>query len=395
MTWALVISAPGAPTASKSFYSSSNVCTPSRAGILTGRFAIRAGLAWKVLFPNDGRGLSAEEITIPSLLKRAGYQTAAIGKWHLGDQPEFHPFRHGFDRFFGVEYSNDMLPFALFDGEEEIEQPVDQSTLTARYTAYAVDFIKQNADSPFFLYLPHTFPHIPLHVSDRFAGRSAAGLYGDVVEEMDWRTGQIIETLRELGILDDTLVIFTSDNGPWFEGSSGPARGRKGSTWSGGYRVPLIASWPNRIPAATVSGEMGMNIDLLPTIAEAAQIEPPEDHRLDGRSLLPVLSGTAETGHEYLYFFSNEDIVAIRDRRWKLVTYSYYRDLFVALDRIGPEYGHPGPYFLLFDMEDPEPERYSLARDNPEVVERLYAEMKRAQAAFEAMKTHEIAVVPE
>jgi uncharacterized sulfatase len=245
------------------------------------------------------------------------------------------------------------------------------------------------------LYLPHTFPHIPLHVSDRFAGRSAAGLYGDVVEEIDWSTGQIIETLRELGILDDTLVIFTSDNGPWFEGSSGPARGRKGSTWSGGHRVPLIASWPNRIPAATVSGEMGMNIDLLPTIAEAAQIEPPEDHRLDGRSLLPVLSGTAETGHEYLYFFSNEDIVAIRDRRWKLVTYSYYRDLFVALDRIGPEYGHPGPYFLLFDMEDPEPERYSLARDNPEVVERLYAEMKRAQAAFEAMKTHEIAVVPE
>jgi len=378
-----------------SFYSSANVCTPSRAGILTGRFAIRAGLAWKVLAPNDSRGLPAEETTISSQMKEAGYKTAAIGKWHLGDQPEFHPFRHGFDHFFGVKYSNDMLPFALFDGEEEIEVPVDQSTLTARYTANAVDFIKKNADNPFFLYLPHTFPHIPLHVSDKSAGRSAASLYGDVVEEIDWSTGEIIATLRELGILDNTLVVFTSDNGPWFEGSTGAARGRKGSPWGGGYRVPLIASWPGHIPAATVSGEMGMNIDLLPTITEAAQIDLPEDHELDGRSLLPVLSGKGETSHEYLFFFNNEDVVAIRDRKWKLVTHGYYRKLYIAFDRAGPKHGHPGPYFLLFDMEDPEPERYSLARDNPEVVDRLYAEMKRAQAEFGQMRTHASESVPE
>jgi len=378
-----------------SFYSSANVCTPSRTGILTGRYAIRAGLAWKVLGPNDTRGLSADEITISSLMKGAGYTTAAVGKWHLGDQPEYHPFRHGFDHFFGVEYSNDMRPFALFDGEEEIEQPVDQSTLTARYTARAIEFIKHNATRPFFLYLPHTFPHIPLYASDDFAGRSKAGLYGDVVEEIDWSTGEIIATLRKLGILENTLVIFTSDNGPWFEGSTGPARGRKGGTFGGGFRVPFIASWPGQIPAESVSGEMGMNIDLLPTMAEAAGIDLPEDLELDGRSLLPILGGQGAADNRYLYFFDNEDVVAIRDRRWKLVTHSYYRTMLAPLELAGPAYGHPGPYLLLFDMEDPEPERYSLARDNPEVVERLWAELKRARTGFGVMRTQPPAAFPQ
>jgi arylsulfatase A len=372
-----------------SFYSSANVCTPSRTGILTGRYAIRAGLAWKVLGPNDTRGLSTDETTISSLLKGAGYATAAIGKWHLGDQPDFHPFRHGFDVFYGVEYSNDMRPFELFDGEEMIENPVDQSTLTARYTARAIEFIRENADRPFFLYLPHTMPHIPLFASDKFAGRSDAGLYGDVVEEIDWSTGEIVNTLRDLGIRDNTLVIFTSDNGPWFEGSTGPARDRKGGTFGGGYRVPMIASWPERIPAASVSAEMGMNIDFLPTIAEVAGIDLPEDLELDGRSLLPILGGDIHTDDRYLYFFDNEDVVAIRDRKWKLVTHAHYRTMLVPLELAGPAYGHPGPYLLLFDMEDPEPERYSLARDNPEVVERLRGELKRVRAEFGAMRTQD------
>jgi uncharacterized sulfatase len=377
------------------FYSSANVCTPSRAGILTGRFAIRAGLGWKVVGPNDSRGLSTNEVTISSLLKKAGYKTAAIGKWHLGVRPEFHPLKHGFDHFFGVKYSNDMLPFALFDGEEEIEAPANQSALTARYTDYAVNFIRKNSDGPFFLYLPHTFPHIPLHVSEEFAGRSQASLYGDVVEEIDWSTGQIITTLRELDILENTLVIFTSDNGPWFEGSSGAARDRKGSTYDGGYKVPFIASWPGQIAGNTASTEMAMNTDLLPTIAEAAYIDLPGNHHLDGRSLLKVLSNGGPTPHEYLYFFDNEDIVAIRDQKWKLVIRGYYRSLYFAFDRAGPKYGHPGPYFLLFDMQDPEPERYSLAREHPEVVQRLYAEMTRAQEEFEPLRTKPSHAIPK
>ena len=378
-----------------SFYSSSNVCTPSRAGILTGRFAIRAGLGWKVLGPNDSRGLSSDEITISSLMKQVGYKTATVGKWHLGDQPGFHPFRHGFDQFFGVKYSNDMQPFALYHGEEIIEEPADQATLTSRYTAYAIDFIKQNAESPFFLYFPHTFPHIPLFASDEFSGKSEASLYGDVVEEIDWSTGEIIATLREAGILENTLILFTSDNGPWFEGSSGPARERKASTWDGGYRVPLIASWPGHIPPSTESVELGMNVDLLPTIAEAAKVDLPAEHELDGRSLLPVLSESDSSAHEYLYFFNNEDIAAIRDRKWKLVVRGYYRNLYFAFDRAGPQYGHPGPYFLLFDMEDPEPERYSLARDHPEVVKRLYDELMRAQGEFDPLRTQPSQAIPK
>ncbi len=376
------------------FYSSANVCTPSRAGLLTGRFAIRAGLAWNVVGPNDSRGLTSTEITLSSLMKGAGYRTAMVGKWHLGDQPEFHPLKHGFDQFFGVMYSNDMLPFALFDGEEQIEVPARQSTLTSRYTAYAVDFIRQNAARPFFLYLPHTFPHIPLFANPDHSGRSEAGLYGDVVEEIDWSTGEIMNALRELGIEDNTLILFTSDNGPWFEGSSGAARERKGSTWDGGYRVPLIARWPGRIPSGSASAEIGMNIDLLPTLAEAARIELPAGHELDGLSLMPVLSGQKTSAHEYLYFFNNEDIVAIRDRKWKLVTHGYYRNLYFAFDRAGPEYGHPGPYFLLFDMEDPEPERYSLAREHPEIVARLHSELNRVQSTFDRLRTHPSEAIP-
>ncbi|HEY7775261.1 MAG TPA: sulfatase, partial [Kineobactrum sp.] len=236
-----------------SYYAPANVCTPSRAGMLTGRQPIRMGLAAGVLFPRSKNGLPQAELTLPEMLATVGYRTAMVGKWHLGNTPEHWPTAHGFERFFGVPYSNDMSPFPLYEGDRVIEPEADQSRLTERYTDTAIEIIEAAGDQPFFLYLAHTFPHIPLFAAPPFRGQSEAGLYGDTVETIDWSTGRILQALRENGLDDNTLVIFTSDNGPWFEGSAGESRDRKGGTWDGAYRVPFVARWPAGLPAGTVS----------------------------------------------------------------------------------------------------------------------------------------------
>jgi uncharacterized sulfatase len=368
-----------------SFYASANVCTPSRAGLMTGRYAIRSGLAYKVIEPDDEHGLPAAEITIAETLRDAGYRTALIGKWHLGHTPEHWPTRHGFDAFFGLPYSNDMHPLALYRDQQVIEEPVVQATLTERYTAEVLQSIEDPNDKPFFIFLSHTFPHIPLHASTRFAGRSRAGLYGDVVEEIDWSMGEIFRALREGEIERDTLVIFTSDNGAWFEGDNGAYREGKGTTWDGGYRVPLLAWWPGRIPEGAVSDGLAMNIDILPTLAALAGRDLSNDTLLDGRDIWPLLQGEEASPHEVLYFFNNEDIAAVRTPRWKLMVHSYYRRNLAAFDQF--EQGIGFSYWLLFDMQAKPPERFSVARENPDVLERLLGYLDAGRKQFAGLRT--------
>ncbi|MGI9342458.1 MAG: sulfatase family protein, partial [Gammaproteobacteria bacterium] len=354
-----------------SFYASANICTPSRAGLLTGRYAIRSGLGHNVIEPQDEHGLPADELTVAELLGDAGYRTALIGKWHLGHTPTHWPTQHGFDEFFGLPYSNDMRPLALYRGTSVIEDSVEQTSLTARYTQEVLRFIDADGDRPFFVFLSHTFPHIPLHASPRFAGRSKAGLYGDTVEEIDWGIGEILDALSERGIDRNTLLIFTSDNGAWFEGDNGAFREGKGTTWEGAYRVPMIARWPAGIPPGVVSDAATMNIDILPTLAALAGIDLPAELVLDGVDIRRQLRGADDSPHDVLYFFDNENIAAVRTPRWKLMLHSYYRKNLAAFERF--EQGIGFDYWLLFDMQAAAPERYSVARENPQVLDDMLA----------------------
>ncbi|HUT33108.1 MAG TPA: sulfatase [Planctomycetota bacterium] len=331
-----------------SFYVSAPVCTPSRSTLMTGCYAQRVSLP-NVLFPNSQVGISGKEVTIAELLKARGYATACVGKWHLGHLPQFLPTRHGFDSYLGIPYSNDMWLAAdmaiakdaklgpglslddlkkgnrkrndspLLRNEEVIEYPVDQTTLTERYTEEAIRFITASKDKPFLLYLPHTMPHYPLHVSERFKGKSATGLYGDVIECLDWSTGQILDTLRKLGIDQQTCVIYTSDNGP-AAGSAVPLRGRKGSTWEGGMREPCILRWPGHIPAGTTCDELAATMDLLPTFAKLAGTQAPTDRVIDGRDIWPLMAGVegARTPHEAYFYYRGYSLEAVRSGNWKL-----------------------------------------------------------------------------
>ncbi len=355
-----------------SFYSSANIGTPSRAGLLTGRHAIRSGLANHVIHPRSTHGLSQSEVTIAEMLRPRGYRTAIIGKWHLGHQPEHNPLRHGFDEWFGLFYSNDMMPLALYDGERVVEDPVDQTTLTRRYTDRAIEIIGRADRRPFFIYLAHSMPHVPLFGTAPFAGRSAAGQYGDVVEEIDWNVGRLLDALRRSGQAGNTLVIFTSDNGPWYEGSTGGFRGGKGSSWEGGYRVPFIAWWPGRLRAGAVSDAPASLIDILPTLAAVSGAAPPDDRPIDGRDVWPVLAEGRPSPHETILFFNNDQIAAIRAGDWRLVVQAYYRDLDVPLDQFGA-------YFLFNLRRDPG-ERYNFAAREPEVLARMRARLEAARA---------------
>ena len=363
-----------------SFYSSANVCTAARGGLLTGRYPIRLDLVADVARPTNEIHLAFEETTIAEALQPLGYRSALFGKWHLGSRLEWSPMDQGFDEFFGVLHSNDMTPLELYRGEQMIEDPVDQTTLTERYTREAVRFIEENNDNPFFLYIPHSFPHVPLLVSPRFDGQSDAGLYGDVVETIDWSTGEIIDTLEREGLLENTLVMFTSDNGPWFEGSAGIYRDRKGSSWEGGQRVPFIASWPGTIPAGTISDEPAMNIDLMPTLIELAGGHPPNDRTIDGKNMMPLLTGTGSSPHDALFLFNNDRIVGVRSGRWKLVVETRYR----ATQNSFEHSSYYGPDGLLFDLQTDPSETYSYTREHPEIVERLKGYLLEAREELDA-----------
>jgi len=362
------------------FYCSSPVCTPSRSSLLTGTYAARIGLASGVLFPNARIGLSPGEITIAKLLKGQGYATACIGKWHLGDAPEFSPATHGFDSYFGLPYSNDMRiqrdgksgPPLMRDGRV-IEHPADQATLTERYTEEAIRVMTANRDRPFFIYLPHTMPHIPLYASERFRGRSKRGLYGDVVECLDWSTGEILAALKRLGLDDDTLVIFTSDNGPWLEkkqdgGGAGPLRAGKGTVYEGGMRVPCVMRFPGKVPAGRTCSELATTIDLLPTAARLAGAEAPKDRVIDGRDIWPLMSGVegARTPHEaYFYHGTNAQLQAVRSEQWKLhLPRRRAATATAPATQIGPE---------LYDLAADVGEKANVAGEHPDMVRRLTA----------------------
>lgn len=366
------------------FYAGGPSCSPSRACLLTGRSTARNGII-RVLLSRDRVGLPKSEITLPGLLKPLGYATACIGKWHLGHTPEHHPDSYGFDRFYGLLYSNDMQPSELYDGESVIEAPVAQETLTARYTREALDFIEANRKQPFLLYLPYTFPHVPLHASEDFHGRSRAGLYGDVIAEIDWSVGQINDKLDALGLSENTLVVFTSDNGPWTimkqdGGTTGLLRGGKGDTWEGGMRVPFAARWPGRIPAGTVSPEVASVLDFLPTMLRLAGGEIPGDRPVDGIDMLPALEG-GSLPERTVHYHRGERLCALRRGKWK-IHFRYFepgqRNDFLA------DNWTPAEPPLLFDLETDPSERFDLAAERPEVVERLAREAADYKAELES-----------
>ena len=361
------------------FYAAACVCTPSRAALLTGRLPIRNGMCSdrrRVLFPNSLGGLPASEVTLASTLKTKGYATACVGKWHLGHLPEYLPTRRGFDRYFGIPYSNDMRPCPLMRDAKVVEEPARQATLTQRYTVEAVQFIETNKDKPFFLYFPHTFPHIPLFASKDFKGKSPRGLYGDVVEELDWSVGQVLEALRRLKLDRKTLVFFTSDNGPWLimklnGGSAGLLRGGKGSTWEGGMREPGIAWWPGTIQAGSTCTGLASTMDIFATCLGLAGAPLPTDRIIDGQDLTPVLKGTGKSPRDVMFFYRGQQLYAVRKGPWKmhLTTQAGYRDK-----------PHPHDPPLLFHLAHDPSEQFDVASKNPTVI----AELRQAVATHKA-----------
>lgn len=371
------------------FFASANICSQSRAGLFTGRFAVRSGMANGVIQASDTVGLPPDEITIAEMLK-PDYATALIGKWHLGHvAPYWPPRNQGFDYFFGLPYSHNMIPLSLYtsgEGVDLITGEVDFQRLTAQFFQRGIAFIEENRARPFFLTLALTAPHVPLDPNpDTHHHHSPAGDYGDVVEEIDSGVGELVAKLRLLGIERDTLVIVTSDNGPWFEGSSGDARDRKGGAgWDGGYKVPLILHQPGRVPAGVVRDQLAMNIDFLPTLANWTAATAP-DRLLDGRDISAVIADGASSPHEQLLLFNDTKITGIRTKRWKLVKDSYYRGLNLDLSK----YMITRQGALLFDLEQDPGELYSVASRHPDVFEQMMAQLSAEQARYDALALHD------
>jgi len=377
------------------FYAAAPSCTPSRAALMTGCYPQRVSLP-NVLVPSSKIGISDQEQTIAEVLKPFGYATACYGKWHLGHHPRFLPMRHGFDDYFGLPYSNDMWPnhptsnrypdLPLIEGERVIEYNPDQTQLTTWYTERSIRFIERNKDQPFFLYLPHSMAHVPLFVSDKFKGKSKQGLYGDVMMEIDWSVGQILSTLKRLNIEKKTLVIFSSDNGPWLSygdhaGSAKPLREGKGTTFDGGQRESTIMRWPGRIPAGTVCKEPASTMDILPTVAKLAGAQLPA-HIIDGKDIWPLMSGKpgAKSPHEAFFYYRGYALEAVRSGKWKLHLPHSYNSLG---GREGGTGGQPAKYeqakigLALFDLEKDIGERLDVSAQYPDVVKRLLGLVER------------------
>ena len=384
-----------------SFYAQAPVCSPSRAALLTGRVHLRSGMFGRrtaVFFPDSRAGLPAEEITLAEALGDLDYATGIIGKWHLGHLPEYLPTRHGFDYWFGIPYSNDMdwnLPdglenrtayfepeidywhVPLMRNEAELERPADQTILTRRSTEEAVAFIEDHRDESFFLYMPHSMPHMPLFVSDQFRGRSTAGIYGDVIEEIDWSVGQVIAALERAGLSENTLVVFTSDNGPWLSyrthaGTSGLLRDGKGTTFEGGMRVPGLFWWPGTLEPG-VTQEIGSAMDLFTTVIALVGGSVPADRPIDGVDLSPVLFGTGPGPRETMAYYRMGELYAFRRGRYKVH--------FVTEGRYGlppPRTDHDPP--LLYDLDEDPAERYDLAAERPEALAVVVAAAERHRA---------------
>ena len=387
------------------FYVAQAVSSASRAGLLTGCYPNRIGFQG-ALSPLSDTGISADEMTIAELLKQKNYACGAIGKWHLGHHRQFLPLQHGFDEYLGIPYSNDMLPMwydgtiltpansthrkasfpplPVIDGNEKIMELFtldDQSQLTTLYTERAVSFIRKNKDKPFFLYLPHSMPHTPLAVSSKFKGKSELGLYGDVMMEIDWSVGQIMATLKELNLEENTLVIFTSDNGPWANfgdhaGSTGGLREGKSTTWEGGQRLPCIMSWKGKIEEGKICNQLISSIDIFPMIASLCDVQLPT-HKIDGINIWPLISGATEISPRqyFLYYFDNNNLKSVRNERWKLVfphSYNSYEDNLPGIN------GLPGETSIkkvteieLYDLRRDPGERYDVKELFPDVVTEL------------------------
>ncbi|MDT8400470.1 MAG: sulfatase [Bacteroidales bacterium] len=386
------------------FLSAHGACSASRTALLTGCYANRLNMP-QVFGPNSQTGINTDEMTIAELLKQKGYASGIFGKWHLGDLEPFLPLQHGFDEYLGIPYSNDMWPVD-YDGGPITEESInpgkasypplplvennevieylegleDQDRLTTRYTERAVRFIEKHRDEPFFLYLPHSMPHVPLGVSDKFRGKSRQGMYGDVIMEIDWSLGEIMQALEENGLVENTLVIFTSDNGPWLNygnhaGSTGGLKEGKGTSMEGGVREPCIIHWPALIEAGQVSDRLASTIDILPTLADITGTRLP-GHKIDGVSILPLLKGDkdAEPRKSFYYYYHNNNLEAVRMGQWKLVFphgHRSYKNVLPGND------GFPGPYsqgraeYALYDLRRDPGERYDVKELYPEVIEKL------------------------
>ncbi len=405
-------------------YASASLCTPSRIGLLTGRYAIRTGLTFplqsggtpfiKRIFIKTGRamgrlgaldlsrgssvdGIPRSEITIADALKVAGYRTGMIGKWHLGDfsvDPQYHPMRHGFDEFFGTPMTNDELPNPLYRNETMLEKDIglNQARLSSLSTKEAIGFIERSkGKQPFFLYMAYHAPHLPLYATKEFKDKSRAGIYGDVVEELDSNIGKILRYLKENGLEQNTVVIFTSDNGPWYNGNPGDAfRGRKGQSYEGGFRVPLIVRWPGHIKPGAVCSEPTMNIDHFPTLLALAGLELPTDRIIDGKSIAGLLTGNdKKSPHDAFFFYHHEQLEGVRAGDWKYFRYINHYTWPIPMDKpttfLGKRSGGDflGVWPNLYNLETDVGENYDLASRYPDVCKKLDAVMTQWEKSIE------------